>query len=270
MESIPKLLLIRDDYYFIFSYVKYLEYQGEIDQAIKVYTRALKGLSSIKNDCLLSYFYRLAIEKIIVQGTNQMIKTKKVNTKQLTNMKDELLPALLLDRSKLFEVIKKEIEISNIFLMRTVGDIENEQERVAIDAIRKRYIALLKNYYDQCLALKDGEEKEFIETFKKQEKYFFENNAEEITKYNLLTYNSLGRRYLFMWKDGGKNIEEKDALVKKMIKEMNLTIDDLNIEVSAKTLFFISAISPKRFVEMKKDIDEEIVRNKALLKSLER
>lgn len=268
--SVPKILLTRDDYYFIFSYVKYLEAKGEINQAIEVYIRALKGLAKIKNDSFISYIYRLVIEMITVESIEQMVKTKKVSATQLANMREELQSTLLLDRGKLFNVIKKEVEISNIFLKQTISDIKDKKEQKMIDEIRQRYIGLLKNYYDQYIALEDDREKEFIDTFEKQKKYFFNNNETEIVKYHLLTYNSLGKKYLSSWKDGDKNIEKKDVLVKKTIKEMGLTMDDLNIDIAAKTMFYTSITPPKYLASMKHDIDEEIKRNKALLKSLER
>ncbi|MEJ2499258.1 MAG: hypothetical protein P8Y46_08130 [Sulfurovaceae bacterium] len=166
----PNFLLTRDDYYFIFSYVKYLEYQGKIDQAIEVYIRALKGLAKIKNDSVIGYIYHLVMEKITVESINQMIKTKKVNTKQLINIKEELQSALFLNNT--------------VFLDTVINELGND----------------------------------------------------EIS----LTQDGLNRE------------------------------NDLNIQIAGKTLFYTATLSPEHFFEMKKDIDEEIKRNRALLKSLER
>jgi tetratricopeptide (TPR) repeat protein len=223
---VPKFLLTRDDYYFIFSYVKYLEAKGEIDQAIEVYTRALKGLSNIKNNSVIGYIYHLVMEKITVESINQMIKTKKVSATQSANMKEELQSTLFLDNNVLFDAILGEIEINNSFLTTDgLGNIKEKNERVMFKEIIRINIELSKKYYYKLWAIKSSEEKEFMDIFEKEKNIFFENNERE---------------------------------------------NDLNIQIAGKTLFYTATLSPEHFFEMKKDIDEEIKRNRALLKSLER
>ena len=265
--SAPKLLLTRDDYYFIFSYVKYLEAKGEIDQAIEVYIKALKGLAKIKNNSFISYIYRLVLETITVESIEQMVKTKKVSATQSANMKEELQSTLFLDNNVLFDAILGEIEINNSFLTTDgLGNIKEKNERVMFKEIIRIYIDLSKEYYQKWRVTKNGEEKEFIDAFEKQKNIFFNNNEKKIEAYYLLTWR---------WGGFGQNDNsfenDKNEYVEKTIKERNLNRkDDLDVQVAGKTLFYTAIISPKNFAEMKYDIDEEIKRNKALLKSLER
>ncbi len=265
--SAPKLLLTRDDYYFIFSYVKYLEAKGEIDQAIEVYIKALKGLAKIKNNSFISYIYRLVLETITVESIEQMVKTKKVSATQSANMKEELQSTLFLDNNVLFNAILGEIEINNSFLTTDgLGNIKEKNERVMFKEIIRIYIDLSKEYYQKWRVTKNGEEKEFIDAFEKQKNIFFNNNEKKIEAYYLLTWR---------WGGFGPNDNsfenDKNEYVEKTIKERNLNRkDDLDVQVAGKTLFYTAIISPKNFAEMKHDIDEEIKRNRALLKSLER
>ncbi|MEJ2496711.1 MAG: hypothetical protein P8Y43_04415, partial [Sulfurovaceae bacterium] len=169
----PNFLLTRDDYYFIFSYVKYLEYQGKIDQAIEVYIRALKGLAKIKNDSVIGYIYHLVMEKITVESINQMIKTKKVNTKQLINIKEELQSALFLNNTVFLDTVINELGNDEISLTQDgLLNIKNKKERIMFKEMIGIYIELSKKYYYKLWAIKSSEEKEFMDIFEKEKNIF--------------------------------------------------------------------------------------------------
>lgn len=268
IENMPKILLSRNDYLLMFSYMKYLESKGDTDKSIEIYLRSLKGLSNIKRYSFLSVFYKNIIEKIIIDSLNQTIKTQNITPQQLIKIKEYANKYLIKDDKIIFDTFEHELDISDNFFKKNLKSCKTNEEKANLIKIAKIYRTLTMDMYLQCDNIKSDKEDDFIKTFNNQKNKFLDENADEIAKFMLLTWDCIGSQYVNFWKDK-KKLKEKKEFLETMINTYDLREAKPNNEIGAKLLFFISS-SPKYFFMIKKDTKEQIERNEIFIKNLER
>lgn len=269
-DPFPIILLYRNDYRFIFSYLKYLESIGELDNAIQGYYNALKGFPTIKHPSMISVIYRLAVGQIVVNGLEQAIRSKRFSSQQIKEIKNEVEKYLLLDNKMLWDAFQYEINGSDKLLRRGLQLDITEQEKLNLIRVAEIRHALRVNFYQKCWELETVEEQEkFIQTMKHERDTFLDKYPKEIAEFNLLTWDYIGSQYAKLWK-GGKGSSKKDKEFVKSISDANhLKQKDVDVEIGAKYLFYISAF-PETYIQFKQDIDNHIVKNKEFIKSLEK
>jgi len=118
-EYSPKLLLTRDDYIKLFSYVKYLEQNGEKNKAYDISIKALKGLNNTKSRDLLALIVHVMNEKIIVKSLKESLQHHRFSKEQKVALKKELSKLLLLDNQLLIETI----DYDNLLTSKTVKHV---------------------------------------------------------------------------------------------------------------------------------------------------
>lgn len=266
----PRIILNRDDYRFIFSYLKYLEFVGDSSKAQEVYSVVLKGLSDIKDRSSISMIYRLVIEKMIVNSLDQAIQAKRFSQLQIKEIKNRMKQYLLLDNKILWNNFQNEIIVSDKLLRRgLLLDITEQKKSNLIKIAEINHalkVALFKEYWN----LKSVEEQEkFIQSIKQEREIFFEKFAKEIAEFHLLTWDYIGSQYAKDWKGGKGNSKEDKEFVKSIRNANELKQEDLNTEVGAKWLFYASAMA-EMYIQFKRDIDNHIVKNKEFIQSLEK
>jgi hypothetical protein len=110
LSPLPRILLTRDDYIWIFAYVKYLEFNNEIDVALNLYLKSLMGLNNMEDKTMLSMIYHLAIEELIVDNLKSNIHLiSKLQYEEIEKMlilnTDILRDALMKDQQKMIEIL---------------------------------------------------------------------------------------------------------------------------------------------------------------------
>jgi len=160
----PRILLNRDDYYFILSYCKYLEFSKNIEGALNLYLKSLKGLNSIVDKSMLSAIFHLSIEKLIVLSL-------KENQKYLKNLdKASLKKELILNTNILKDVLETERKM--MFQILLLDETLPKNIPVLIDKYNKDYS---KTY------MEIGNKKELIE---------FERKINEVKKKIQIAYKN--------------------------------------------------------------------------------
>jgi len=106
----PKILLSRDDYFFILAYVKYLEYKGELDEALNIYIEILKGLNNTEDNSLLNFILHLTIEKITITGLNESLNKNIFSQHMKTKLKNKLKDLLIRDTKNILIALEGEKE----------------------------------------------------------------------------------------------------------------------------------------------------------------
>jgi len=105
--STPKINLRREDYFFIVSYTKYLEFNNDIDKSLELNIKILKGLKNVDDTSMLSVIYSLVVEQTVRDGLTQLLsKSKNFNNKSI--LVKELSNLLTLDTSTFFKAMEKE------------------------------------------------------------------------------------------------------------------------------------------------------------------
>lgn len=98
----PEILLRTDDYLFVLSYVKYLEYQGETDEALSIYLQILKGLDNIDDKSMLSVILKYIIQEKTVLGLNDALHKNIFSEDMKKRLKSEAKDLLILDTEAFF------------------------------------------------------------------------------------------------------------------------------------------------------------------------
>ncbi|PTB83415.1 hypothetical protein C9926_03040, partial [Sulfurovum lithotrophicum] len=98
-----RVLLNRDDYYFILAYCKYLEVIKNEKDLLNLYLKSLVGLNNIPPENLLNIIYHIIIEKMIVMN----LQKNRNNIDELEYLK--LKKLLILNTDILREGLKEEL-----------------------------------------------------------------------------------------------------------------------------------------------------------------
>jgi hypothetical protein len=109
-SPLPRILLTRDDYIWIFTYVKYLEFNNKIDVALNLYLKSLMGLNNMEDKTMLSMIYHLTIEELIVDNLKSNIHLiSKLQYEEIEKMlilnTDILRDTLMEDQQKMIEIL---------------------------------------------------------------------------------------------------------------------------------------------------------------------
>ena len=120
----PEILLTTDDFLFILSYVKYLEYQGETDEALSIYLQILKGLDNIDDKSILSVILKFVFQEKTVLGLNNALHKNIFSEDMKKRLKSELKDLLILDTKAFFIALEGEKEF---ILKAHKASIENDE-----------------------------------------------------------------------------------------------------------------------------------------------
>ena len=174
IDPMPKIFLYKDDYYLIFSYVKYLEYEGKINKALNIYVEALQGLNSIKDKTMLSMVFRMVIENVIIKSFD----SKNYTEKEKKYFKNKLKTALIKDTQILWNAIEKD----------RLGIVKELQSGLLTKILNSQNINLNKKIIVRFDKMKSDYNKEFYtlntkENLIKFDKSFRKKSDEIISKY---------------------------------------------------------------------------------------
>ena len=142
IDDLPKFLLVADDYIKLFSYVKYLEHNGEEKKAYDIAIKALKGLNNTESKSLVAIMVHVMYEKIIVKSLKESLEHHRFSKEQRVLLKKELRQLLLLDNQLLFETIDYESMVTNKL-------VKNAYFKESISQEKKELISKMLFYFNK-------------------------------------------------------------------------------------------------------------------------
>jgi len=166
----PRILLHRDDYYFILAYCKYLEFNNDIENALSLYVKSLMGFNNIEDKTMLSTMFHLFIEELIVDNL-------KRNIKIMSKLEYEKVHKILILETDILRDALREEQKNSIKLL------------ILNSGLPKKILTLIRKYNDgytkAYMKIKNKEE------LLKFEKIFNKNKKEIETKYNNWTKRNI-------------------------------------------------------------------------------
>lgn len=246
--EIPKIILTRDDYEILFTYIKYLIYNNKQDRVAKIYTRVIEGLNKIDDKSIIALIFRIVIQ----QNT---LKSLKYNISYLNK---NSIKYIYSKTPNLFNLIEDDFQNSLMkeFNNNYIHGKEYKKELSKFfnsNIINKTIIGLtqlLKEYYKDIIKIYTQKDVDlFNKKYKLQEEEFFSNYSKDIS-------------YIFYILN--KNIDKKlDYAKYNLSKPKDTTNQQVNIEVLTKFIFFrnIAKIAPIRLdllkvIEFNKEVKQ--------------
>lgn len=138
--SIPKILLSRDDYIILFSYLKYLEKEGEIDQVYNIYVESFKGFKNIPDYSLFSLIYRMVIGDIITKSLADSINNNFFTQDTRKSLKNDLSPLLITNN----ELLLKTLDNEKLLMLKIIKNMQLKDDSSLID---ERLLGFYKKYF---------------------------------------------------------------------------------------------------------------------------
>lgn len=235
---IPKLLLFRDDYVFIFSYLKYLEKKNDFDHVLSIYKTALTGVDNAEDDeTLFSLVTRIVFNQITLNALKDFLHSKTLKSIQKNELKVILSRSPMLIEDYFFKYLEYEKEVSKKIVRRMLFSNKNQSNIVSKGhmQIYNYFVNYYDLYYEQmALSLKTKSDQkverfqEFISSESKNYEYCVEE-IEELVEINsdvvflkncsaenmgkVFALISIPRGYTF-FQDYLQNIEERKKLIK--------------------------------------------------------
>lgn len=167
---VPKILLGRNDYFFILAYVKYLEYKEESDVALNMYIEILKGLNNTGDKSMLNFIFHWTIEEITIIGLNESLNKNVFSQSMKTRLKTEIKDFLILDTKDILIAIEGEKE--SIFKLNAISlasetsgdDVSSEYKKLTSEVHEhwKRYITL---YFDRMYTAMEQKSPKLLKEF---------------------------------------------------------------------------------------------------------
>lgn len=108
--STPKILLSRDDYFFILAYVKYLENEDKLDVALNTYIKIIEGLNNTNDDSLLNLILHITIEEMAVTALNESLNKNIFSQEMKLKLKSEINEFLILNTKDILIAFEGEKE----------------------------------------------------------------------------------------------------------------------------------------------------------------
>jgi len=237
-NPIPKLLLFRDDYMFIFSYLKYLEKKNDIDHVLSIYKTALTGVDNAEEDkTLFSLIARIVFNQITLNALKDSLHSNTLKSIQKNELKVILSRSPMFSEDYFFKYLEYEKEISKKIVRRMLFRSKNQSNIVSKGhmQIYNYFVNYNDLYYKQMvLSLKTKSDQkverfqEFISSESKNYEYCVEE-IEELVEINsdvaflkncsaenmgkVLALISIPRGYTF-FQDYFQNIEDRKKLIK--------------------------------------------------------
>ena len=225
--STPKILLHRDDYLLIFSYLKYLENQNKNDQALKIYKTALNGTDEINDKTMISLIVKIVYNQIAVESLKNFVDKKNLIIDEKNELKKILINSPMMTEEYFFEYLKFEQKGFKRVLKDNLTDASD----------LKLYNSLV-NYYDQYFAqmvlVMKTKSNEKVDEFEKliqketneyqyciEEIKLLRKNNSDISLIQRCSIDNLGKalalaampKLYTIFKDYLKNIEERKKLI---------------------------------------------------------
>jgi hypothetical protein len=220
IDDMPKFLLVGNDYIKLFSYVKYLEHNGEEKKAYDIAIKALKGLNNTESKALVAIMVHVMYEKIIVKSLKESLQHHRFSKEQKVALKKELRKLLLLDNKLLFETIDYESIATNKLLKDAYSKENGNKEQK--EMISKMLFYFKKYYSDYNAELKKAISSDSLDELEA-------HRQKEIEEFkNLKNYIKLSTDYL------------KRKLAKLLSLKPDYTEQAKNI---AKTIFLVAPIA---------------------------
>jgi len=240
--DIPNFLLASDDYIHLFSYVKYLEHNGEEKKAYDIAIKALKGLNNTESKALVAIMVHVMYEKIIVKSLKESLEHHRFSKEQRVALKKELSKLLLLDNQLIFETIDYESMVTNKLVKHAYFKENISQEKKELINKMLFYFNKYDSNFNQ--KLKKAIASNSLDELEAQ-------RQKEIEEFkNLKNYIKLSTDYL------------KRKLTKLLSLKPDYTEQAKSI---AKTIFLVAPIA--RFKTYKEYMDQ-VKSNQAFLESI--
>jgi len=137
---VARILLNKDDYIFIVSYIKYLERMGQFHEAKELYILLFKGMNTIEDKSFLTVIFYIVNEKIVTNSLLDSISKYSYTSKMKSELLGQIQDNLVFDYAKYYESI--EYEKTNVLNITKAGFFHTPEE----DSIG--YIQLMTEVYD--------------------------------------------------------------------------------------------------------------------------
>ena len=135
-----RILLNKDDYIFIVSYIKYLEKMGQINKSKELYILLFEGMGSIKDKSILTVLFYIVNEKIVTDSLLNGINNYRYTSKIKSELEEKIQGQLILNYTKYDDAI--EYEKKNVLKMTKTRFFRTPEE----DSVG--YIKLMTEVYD--------------------------------------------------------------------------------------------------------------------------
>ncbi len=99
--QVPKIVLIRDNYFYALSYAKYMEFHNKTDKSLAIYTAIFKGLKQVRDDeyAMIGLIYQVVIEEITMKSLLQSFDENIYSSSQKKKLHGILEKLLILDEN---------------------------------------------------------------------------------------------------------------------------------------------------------------------------
>ena len=104
----PMLMLKRDHYIILLSYLKLLEKRRQIKQVVSYYIKAYRGIYNIKNDILIPVVYQIVISNKLGISLKQSIQAKVFTKNDAKKLYNSLSKAMILDNKPLIDSLENQ------------------------------------------------------------------------------------------------------------------------------------------------------------------
>lgn len=139
-----KIVLGREDYWFILSYAKYLEHQSKMNEALNIYIMILEGLHDIENKSMLAMMVHVVFEKMTLQNLKNNLTRHLILEEEKIYLKEQLKTLLIKDTKILWHALEEErLDIKRIL----------EQVSSISDSIRKQVDSIYQVHNKEFYAL---------------------------------------------------------------------------------------------------------------------
>ena len=102
----PMLMLKRDHYIILLSYLKLLEKRRQIKQVVSYYIKAYRGIYNIKNDIFIPVVYQIVISNKLGISLKQSIQAKVFTKNDAKKLYNSLSKAMILDNKPLIDSLE--------------------------------------------------------------------------------------------------------------------------------------------------------------------
>lgn len=107
---VSNLILAKDDYLLMVSYIKYLEYNQKSDEAKSLYINLFEGLSHIDDKSFLAMLARMVNEEIVTNGLLEGLRKNHYSDTMKRDLRVNLKPVLLKDYEIYYLAVEYERE----------------------------------------------------------------------------------------------------------------------------------------------------------------
>jgi len=269
-SELPRILLKRDDYLILMTYIKYLIYNNQYNKTIEIYKRVVNGINSIDNYFEINIIFKIVISRMVLKSLEydfkylplESIKSLKATNPKLFKLgyndfrkaqKIKETPYMLL---KNYKVIKLSDIISKIYNQNDAKEIN-----ISLKKLLDNYYKNFDNLYTKANYTKF---KRFFKQYKKAQKEFISKHILDIMALHIRI-----KKYFDISNDNYYSDIFKDIKISPFIDIPLLLNRKIEPNIATKIFYYIRYKDNRFFMESQTDLLKIIHFNKRVIKLLD-